>query len=35
MLVPAVADELARAEIGYAAAAAALCASLWALERTR
>jgi hypothetical protein len=31
--VPAVADQLVRAEVGYAGAAALLCALLWALYR--
>ena len=33
MLLPAVGDELVRAEAGYAGAAALLCALLWRLER--
>jgi O-antigen/teichoic acid export membrane protein len=33
LLVPAVADQLVRAEVGYAGAAALLCALLWALYR--
>ncbi len=33
MVVPAVDDELLRAEVGYAGAAALLCAALWTLER--
>jgi O-antigen/teichoic acid export membrane protein len=33
MLLPVVADELTRAEVGYAGAAAVLCALLWRLER--
>jgi O-antigen/teichoic acid export membrane protein len=33
MLLPVVGDELTRAEVGYAGAAAVLCALLWRLER--
>ncbi len=33
MVLPLVGDELTRAEIGYAGAAALLCALLWRLER--
>ena len=33
MLVPLVDDELVRAEVGYAGAAALLCALLWSLYR--
>jgi O-antigen/teichoic acid export membrane protein len=33
MLVPAVDDELVRAEVGYAGATALLCAALWSLYR--
>ncbi|MEP6954438.1 MAG: lipopolysaccharide biosynthesis protein [Solirubrobacteraceae bacterium] len=35
MLSPVVGDELTRAEVGYAGAAAVLCALLWRLERGR
>ena len=34
LLVPAIADHLVRAEVGYAGAAALLCALLWALYRS-
>ena len=33
MVLPIVGDELTRAEVGYAGAAAVLCALLWRLER--
>jgi hypothetical protein len=33
MLVPAIEDELVRAEAGYAGATALLCGALWALYR--